>query len=541
MKITTKAPTRIGLIGGGTDVEPFASKHGGTIIGAAISIYHKVTLIPRNDKTIFIENLGEVRKFSLNSKLPKYGSDKKFDLVYAIINTFKKEIPSGFNMYDRFEGGHSAGLGSSGSAGVAIIAAFNEWLKLNLSKDKIVYLAWEMETKELDWISGKQDQIMAAYGGINEMTFQPKGKYQVSSLNLSQTSKEELLSRLVLAYTGGTRHSSSLQKSLKKGMSKKSKIEALMQLKKSALLFKKELKQKKWNKLGSLLDEAWQNKKKSNPLSTNQRIDFIYDLSKQYGSLGGKIMGAGGEGHMFFFCQPNSKSELIKALNSEEISNTEFKFDDKGLQVTVEEIDNNHHTIQVKEGVNFKNKWAVFLDRDGVINKETHLLHKTEEFELIPRSAQAIKKLNDLKIPVIIFHNASVVARGLCDEFQVQKLHKFMQKKLHKYGAHIDAILYCPHHPTAFNTEYIKDCSWRKPSTGMLETAAKQFNLNLSKSYVVGDSPRDILAGKAVNSTSILVKTGHGGKDTIYKASPDKTVKDLFEAVAIILKMEKIK
>ena len=541
MKIIAQAPTRIGLIGGGTDVNPFASRYGGKILSFAITLYHRVTLVPRHDKRILLENLGEVREFEdIATKLPAYGEDKKFDLVYAILNHFKNKFPSGFNLYDRFEGNHSSGLGSSGSAAVAIIGAFNHWLKLKMTKRNIALLAWKMEAKELGWVQGKQDQLTAAFGGVNLLTFGPGEDFEVKSLKLSHKTKQELRGWMLMCFTGGSRHSSRLQKELQKGMLEKEKIQALMALKRAIDHAQKALEKQDWEELGKLLDRAWENKKKSNPAATNERIDYLYKVAKEQGVLGGKIMGAGGEGHMFFLCPPDKQKRVIGALGAEGAKLVNFDLDEEGLVVQEQKFTTNYHTVVVKEGFVPHKDWAVFLDRDGTINKEIHLLHRIEDFELIPGVIEAIKKLNKRQIPVIVYHNASVVARGLCDEYQVQKIHQHMIQEMERQGARVDAILYCPHHPTAFNLDYISDCSWRKPDSGMIKAAAAMFGLNLKKSYVVGDNARDILMGQKEGTVSILVKTGHGGKDTLYESKPDYVAEGLLSAVKFLLKKEQL-
>lgn len=193
------------------------------------------------------------------------------------------------------------------------------------------------------------------------------------------------------------------------------------------------------------------------------------------------------------------------------------------------------HRVYVRRGFQPKKKWAVFLDRDGTINLEKHLVYKLKYFELVAGAAEVIKKLNKQNIPVVVYHNASVVARGLCDEFQVMKLHNKMRRLLVKSNAYVDVILFCPHHPKAFNLRYAFDCDWRKPKSGMMRFAREKFEFDLGKSFVVGDSARDILMGQAEEAYSILVQSGHAGKDTLYKAKPDKTVKDISAAVEFIL------
>lgn len=197
----------------------------------------------------------------------------------------------------------------------------------------------------------------------------------------------------------------------------------------------------------------------------------------------------------------------------------------------------NHHQVYIHPGFKPKKNWAVFLDRDGVINQETHLLHKIKDFKLISQAPVAIKKLNQAKIPVIVVHNAAVVARGLCSPQQVAKVNQHMIKQLAKQNAYIDAIFFCPHHQAAFNPQFAKNCSWRKPKTGMLQAAAKQFNLDLSKSFIIGDAARDILAGQAVKATAIQVQTGHAGQDKVFKAKADKITQNILTAVNWVLNL----
>lgn len=168
----------------------------------------------------------------------------------------------------------------------------------------------------------------------------------------------------------------------------------------------------------------------------------------------------------------------------------------------------NHHQVYIRPGFKPLKNWAVFLDRDGVINQETNLVHQEKDFQLIPEAITALQFLNQKQIPAIVVHNASVVARNLCTESQVESLNHLMVQQLLAHKVFVDAIFYCPHHPQAYNPNYRQDCSWRKPQSGMLLAAAKQFNLNLTKSYLIGDQDRDILAGKSVQVKTYLISNG---------------------------------
>ena len=184
---------------------------------------------------------------------------------------------------------------------------------------------------------------------------------------------------------------------------------------------------------------------------------------------------------------------------------------------------------------------AVFLDRDGVINEEVDLLHNVSQLRLISGSAQAIRRLNRAGIPVIVVTNQPVVARNLCSEEELQDIHRALKSLLIKEaGARLDALYYCPHHPETLhpdgNPAYRTDCTCRKPNTGMLTRAAGDFHLDLSRCILVGDTTRDMEAGKRAGMKTVLVRTGYGGRDGKFPAVADRTFRDLEEAVGWILR-----
>ncbi len=180
---------------------------------------------------------------------------------------------------------------------------------------------------------------------------------------------------------------------------------------------------------------------------------------------------------------------------------------------------------------------AVFLDRDGVINREVDVLRSIKQLRLLPNAARAIKKINNLGFLAVIVTNQPVIARGWLTEKEVEEIHAVLGKRLKIGGAKIDAIYSCPHHPNANLKKYRMECSCRKPNTGLIKKAAKELNINLKKSFMVGDRTADILAGKRAGLKTILVKTGYAGKDGRYQVNPDFTAKNLLEAGEIIKKV----
>lgn len=181
-------------------------------------------------------------------------------------------------------------------------------------------------------------------------------------------------------------------------------------------------------------------------------------------------------------------------------------------------------------------KKAVFLDRDGVINREKGYITTWEDFELLPHVADAIRQIHENDFLVIVITNQSGIAKGLYTEKNVQMIHQQLDHLLQKSGAKIDAYYYCPHHPEGIVPEYTKVCNCRKPDNGMILQAAKDYNIALENSFLIGDSERDILAGRKSGCITYGVRSGHGFPDP--DIQPDDIADNLFEAVKAILSLK---
>ena len=178
---------------------------------------------------------------------------------------------------------------------------------------------------------------------------------------------------------------------------------------------------------------------------------------------------------------------------------------------------------------------AVFLDKDGTINEDTGYISHYHDLKLLPHSAEAIKLLNEAGYKVIVISNQSGVARGYLGEDMLQTLNKTLQKKLLSKGAYLDEIYYCPHHSEHGVYPYKTECDCRKPNIGLIKKAVKKHDLDLSRSFMVGDHSGDIEAGRKAGAKTVLVLSGHE-KESDLKIKPDHTTKDLLEAVKWILK-----
>jgi len=182
---------------------------------------------------------------------------------------------------------------------------------------------------------------------------------------------------------------------------------------------------------------------------------------------------------------------------------------------------------------------AIFIDRDGTIVKEVDLLHRVEDLELLSFSASAIKKISSSDYLSFLITNQPVVARNLCDTSVIAQIHNKLETLLGREGAYLNDIYFCPHHPDKGypeeNSEFKIDCDCRKPKTGMISKAVKEYNVDIESSWFIGDMTTDIQTGKNAGVKTILVRTGKAGQDGKFSASPDYIFDNIEDAVDFIL------
>ncbi|MFC1517250.1 HAD-IIIA family hydrolase [Candidatus Margulisiibacteriota bacterium] len=240
--------------------------------------------------------------------------------------------------------------------------------------------------------------------------------------------------------------------------------------------------------------------------------------------------------------QDFGKDIFPKALQAREkmcgYVSTEY-IKDLGTPERYKKVEQSLRSGKVSRSNSHNKQVAVFLDRDGTINKDINLLHTVEEMELLPNAAQAIKKLNTEGILAIVVTNQPVIARNLVDIKGLNEIHNKMESLLGAQGAYVDAIYFCPHHPDAGYSEERKEfkikCNCRKPKPGMLKEAAKEFNIDLKRSYIVGDRGVDIEAGKVAGLRKTALVKINQEIDYTYE-SADINTDSLMSAVEIILK-----
>lgn len=335
MIIRSKAPLRIGLAGGGTDVSPYSDIYGGAILNATIDLYAYASLEPLGNGQIEFVIDGQNKHLKLNSEneLPMH---EGFELFIGVYNRVVKQFnskPLSFRLTSFIEAPQGSGLGTSSTIVVSILGAFVEWLKLPLGKYDIAHLAYDIERIDLKMAGGKQDQYAATFGGINFLEFLANDKVIVNPLQLKSKVVNELEFSLLLYFTSTQRLSAGIINEQVKNVNEKNtkSIEAMHNLKEQALQMKDALLREELSKFGEILHFGWQNKKQMAQSISNSLIDTIYQKAIDHGATGGKISGAGGGGFMFFYCPGVTKNKVAQAIQSMGGNCQPFKFTQQGL------------------------------------------------------------------------------------------------------------------------------------------------------------------------------------------------------------------
>ncbi len=331
----SRAPLRLGLAGGGTDVSPYSDLYGGTILNATISMYAYASITPRNDGKIKIiaYDRNESYEFDSNEQLPING---QLDLSKGVYNRIVKDFKTGplsFEISTYVDAPPGSGLGSSSTLVVAIIGAFMEWLKLPLGEYDISHLAYAIEREDLKFEGGKQDQYAATFGGVNFMEFYGNDKVIVNPLRIKDKWMYELENNLVLYFTETSRLSSTIIKAQSDNVKAKNEksLEAMHSLKEQAQRMKEALLRGDINQIGDILHYGWQHKKQMAEGISNTDIDKIYEAALQAGASGGKVSGAGGGGFMFFYAPYDMKHRLINTLKTFGGRVMRYHFTSRGL------------------------------------------------------------------------------------------------------------------------------------------------------------------------------------------------------------------
>jgi D-glycero-alpha-D-manno-heptose-7-phosphate kinase len=316
MIIRSKAPLRLGLAGGGTDVSPYSDVYGGAILNATISLYAFATLIPRQDKKAVFNSID--KNISESVDIADTGREGELVLLKGIASYIRMkygDFETGFELSTFVDAPAGSGLGTSSTLCVAIISAFAEWMNLPLGEYDIAKMAYDIERSYLGMAGGKQDQYAATFGGFNFMEFAGE-KVIVNPLRVKPRFVHELENNLLLYYTSTSRLSSTIIEEQQKNVNakKEKSVDAMHKLKEQSVMMKEAILTGKLDIIGEILDFGWNYKKQMAEGISNPLIDELYASALKAGASGGKISGAGGGGFMIFYCPQNTRYNVMKAL-----------------------------------------------------------------------------------------------------------------------------------------------------------------------------------------------------------------------------------
>jgi D-glycero-alpha-D-manno-heptose-7-phosphate kinase len=336
MLFRSKAPLRIGLAGGGTDVSPYSDLYGGAIVNATLSLYAHATIEPIEENGIILTSMDSQveQRFEWSHELPLNG---QLDLLKGVYNRVQKDygLPmTNFRLSTFVDAPAGSGLGTSSTLAVAILGAFAEMLRLPMGEYDIAHYAYEIERKELGWPGGKQDQYAATFGGVNFMEFYGDDKVVVNPLRVKQEYLFELENNLLLYYTSTSRDSATIIQQQTNNVLNKNQVslQAMHQLKEQAQMMKEALLKGRLHEIGEILDFGFQQKRKMADGISNETMDEIYQAAKQAGATGGKISGAGGGGFMIFYCPGNTKYTVAKNLERFGGVHRHYQFVEHGMR-----------------------------------------------------------------------------------------------------------------------------------------------------------------------------------------------------------------
>jgi len=325
--ILSRAPTRITLGGGGTDLESYYSKFGGFLIAGAINRYCTIMASRR-----FYDSI----RLTYSQTEIKEDVDQIEHRIFRAALKFM-DIPKGIELHSAADVPAGCGLGTSSSFTVALLNALHAYKRDFVSQKQLAEEACHIEIDILKEPIGKQDQFMAAFGGVTCLTFDRNGDVLVEPLQIPREALEQLDNNLLMFFTGTERSASEIlrEQDQKSKADDPEMIQNLSQIKEIGLETRKHLEKGDVDMLGELFHVHWEIKKKRSSKMSNPHIDECYELARKNGAIGGKLIGAGGGGFLMFYCNNGRKPAVINAMRSAGLRWEGVQFDFDGAKILV--------------------------------------------------------------------------------------------------------------------------------------------------------------------------------------------------------------
>jgi D-glycero-alpha-D-manno-heptose-7-phosphate kinase len=334
--IRARAPLRLGLAGGGTDLSPYCDEYGGAILNATIGRYAYAHLSFRDDHRICFSahDVAQDDVVPLAAELPL---DRGLLLHRAVYNRIVRDFLRGrihaITVSSTVDAPPGSGLGASSALVVALVEAYRAAFGLPLGRYDVARLAFEIERVDLDLAGGRQDQYAAAFGGVNFMEFLPGDRVIVNPLRIEPTYLCEFEASLVVCFTGQSRASAIIQDQMKAvTKSNEDALKAMHQLKADAVDMKQALLRGNIQEVADVLNCSWEAKRRTSGLVSNSIIQEVFDLGLKNGAVAGKVSGAGGGGFLMFMTDPEQRYRLIAGLNASGLTASPVQFTDDGVE-----------------------------------------------------------------------------------------------------------------------------------------------------------------------------------------------------------------
>lgn len=321
LTVRSKAPLRLGLAGGGSDVPPFVDLYGGAVLSVTVNLYGWCTIRPLAEPLIHIHSTDNAWEgvYHFADALPE---DCPAQLIRGVYNRVVRDfgpVPTpGFEIWTANDAPAGSGLGTSSTMVVTILRAFLAWKKRPLGAMETARLAWEIERQDLGLAGGKQDQWAAALGGFNLLEFHTDGSVSATPLRVSPRVCDELESSMVLYFTGRSRSSAAIIREQQRNTSSGNTvaIDAMHRIRESSYAMRDALLAGDVPGLARILGAAWEDKKKMAGAITNPVIQEAFDTAMAAGAVAGKVSGAGGGGFMMLMAPPEKKPAVVAALSA---------------------------------------------------------------------------------------------------------------------------------------------------------------------------------------------------------------------------------
>lgn len=335
MLLIARAPVRISLGGGGTDLPAYYTQFGGAVLNTAINRYIYTVISPSSGHALQITS-SDFRVFYRHEGDSELTADTELGLAKAVLREFGDY--DGLDIFLSSQVPPGTGLGSSGAVAVSMVTALAAWQKREMSHAEIAEMACDIGINKMGLPSGKQDEYGSAMGGLNQIIF-TKTSTTVNPVLLSSKTLETLQRRLLLFYTGKSRDSGNILKKQSDASKEQdpATLERMHRIKTLGQEMMDTLMRQDLDGFGDLLHESWVQKRGVVRDISNDLIDQAYDMARTGGARGGKITGAGGGGFLMLYCHEDKQAEVTRALHGLQLKRMDFAFDFEGTQVILDQ------------------------------------------------------------------------------------------------------------------------------------------------------------------------------------------------------------